>query len=100
MAGLEIAWRSCAEAATDGGTMDEGIDSIHIDLRAAMRRRSERGYRHGQRVGLLAAAFGDWLGLEASHVGRRRYAAELHDIAKLALSAELLEKLGALDVQE
>lgn len=97
MAGLEIARRSCAEVTTDGGTMDEGI---HIDLRAAMHRRSARGYRHGQRVGLLAAAFGDWLGLEASHVGRLRYAAELHDIAKLALSAELLEKLGALDVQE
>ena len=92
MAGLEIARRSWAEATTDGGTMDEGI---HIDLRAAMHRRSARGYRHGQRVGLLAAAFGDWLGLEAGHVGRLRYAAELHDIAKLALSAELLEKPGA-----
>jgi putative two-component system response regulator len=80
--------------------MDEGIDSIHTDLRTAMRRRSTRSYRHGQRVGLLAAAFGDWLGLDASHIGRLRHAAELHDIGKLALSAELLEKPGALDAQE
>jgi len=80
--------------------MDQGIDSSQTDLLATMRRRSTRSYCHGQRVGLLAAAFGDWLGMEASHVGRLRYAAELHDIGKLALSAELLEKPGTLDVKD
>src|SRR5215472_9751468 len=65
-----------------------------------MRDHAARSYRHSQRVGLLAAAFGRWLGLEASHVDKLRHAAELHDIGKLALSAELLEKPGALDPEE
>jgi len=86
-ADLETTWRTCTETTTGGGTMDQGIDSSQTDLLATMRRRSTRSYCHGQRVGLLAAAFGDWLGMEASHVGRLRYAAELHDIGKLALSA-------------
>ncbi len=57
-------------------------------------------YHHGQRVGALCVALAEVLGLGACHVGKLRRAAELHDIGKLALSPELLQKPGTLDAME
>src|SRR5215469_13447993 len=80
--------------------MSEVDDSVHASLRTAMRLRSIQIYRHGERVGFLSAALGHVLGLEHSHVGRLRHAAELHDIGKLELSEEILENPGALDAEQ
>jgi HD-GYP domain-containing protein (c-di-GMP phosphodiesterase class II) len=75
-------------------------NSTHSALRNAMQRLSPRSFSHGQRVGLLSAAFGDALGLGRSDVIDLRYAAELHDIGKLALSRGLIDKPGPLDAEE
>ena len=80
--------------------MGDIVSSTHLELRAALYRRSTRIYRHGERVGLLCVAFGDVLGLEEGHIAELRHAAELHDIGKLAVPLELLEKRGALDQEE
>jgi putative nucleotidyltransferase with HDIG domain len=55
---------------------------------------------HSCRVGRLAQAMGQTLGLAADDVRNLRRAALLHDVGKLAVSSRILEKPGKLDDDE
>lgn len=55
---------------------------------------------HIERVGEHAATIARALGLEDSHVELIRLAAPLHDIGKIGVPSELLNKVGPLDDEE
>lgn len=57
-------------------------------------------YRHSEGVAALSRAVGGRLGLEAVELREVIETAELHDVGKLALPDEILEKPGALDDEE
>lgn len=68
-------------------------------LRALAERNSALG-QHLSGVGDLAEAVAGKLGLDADEVEQIRYAAELHDVGKVAIPDAILEKPGALDASE
>ncbi len=51
---------------------------------------------HAERVAVYAVATGAELGLSESELRSLRYAAELHDVGKVRVAPELLNKLGEL----
>ena len=55
---------------------------------------------HSVGVARLARYLGERLGLEAGHVGRLEIAALLHDLGKLRVPDEILDKPGRLDERE
>ena len=55
---------------------------------------------HSVGVARLARYLGERLGLEAGHVGRLEIAALLHDLGKLRVPDEILDKPGRLDARE
>ncbi|MGC8511252.1 MAG: HD domain-containing phosphohydrolase [Acidimicrobiales bacterium] len=55
---------------------------------------------HQSRVGAVAAAIGDALGLDADHVEGLRMAGQLHDLGKIAVPAEILTRPGRLNDME
>jgi len=55
---------------------------------------------HGAGVSVLAAAFGDYLGLDRRQVGELAVAGLLHDVGKALTPRELLEKPGTLTEEE
>ena len=57
-------------------------------------------YRHGQRVGLLAAFLGAWMGLSGEALHQLRVAAALHDIGKLAVPTGILQKSSPFGINE
>lgn len=59
-----------------------------------MHQPGERG--HSERVAVYATAIGEALGLRGEELRTLRYAAELHDVGKIAVDAGTLSKLGKL----
>jgi HD-GYP domain-containing protein (c-di-GMP phosphodiesterase class II) len=59
---------------------------------------SERG--HAERVAVYAVAIGDRLGLDDEALLNLRYAALLHDVGKISVDAQLLQKMGQLSEEE
>ena len=55
---------------------------------------------HLEHVASLAARTASELGLSAEQVDLTRRAAELHDVGKLAIPTEILDKTGPLDASE
>lgn len=74
-------------------------DTVRALVRVAALR--ERGAdRHSARVAVLAVATGEKLGLGDEELLTLRRAAELHDIGKVAISDNILCKLGRLTEEE
>ena len=69
-------------------------------LLAALRERSPELRDHSQAVTHLALRVGERLGLDGERLEQLRWAAELHDVGKLAIPDAILEKPGSLDEGE
>ena len=69
-------------------------------LAAAIEERDNYTHEHAQRLVHLARGVGMMLGLPAEDVDRIAHAALLHDVGKLAMPTELLEKAGPLTPEE
>lgn len=72
----------------------------YSELTLALQVADRATYRHGQRVGILAAILGAWMGFSGEALLQLRSAASLHDIGKLALPAGLLQKSASFDHEE
>jgi putative nucleotidyltransferase with HDIG domain len=74
-------------------------DTVKALVRVAAMR--EKGAdQHSARVAVLAVATGEKLGMSDEQLRVLRYAAELHDIGKVAISENILGKLGKLSEEE
>jgi diguanylate cyclase (GGDEF)-like protein len=69
-------------------------------LAAAIEERDNYTHEHSQRLVHLARGVAMMLGLPADDVDRIAHAALLHDVGKLAMPVELLEKAGPLTDEE
>ena len=81
------------------GRMSAGNQSKEVLLRALSERNAELG-SHLSGVADLAEAIARSLGLRADEVELVRHAAELHDVGKVAVPDEILNKPGPLDEAE
>ena len=73
--------------------------SRDVLLRALQERNPELAERHAA-VARLAEAIGERMRLPAEERAQLRQAAELHDVGKLAIPEEILNKPGALDPED
>jgi diguanylate cyclase (GGDEF)-like protein len=78
------------------GRMSAGNQSKEVLLRALSERNPELG-SHLSGVADLAEATARSLGLRADEIEQVRHAAELHDVGKVAVPDEILNKPGPLD---
>ena len=62
--------------------------------------KNPREEAHSKRVSKLSSAIGEALGLKESEINNIKTAGLLHDIGKMAISNEVLEKNGPLDAAE
>jgi diguanylate cyclase (GGDEF)-like protein len=69
-------------------------------LAAAIEERDSRTHEHSERVVHLSRGVAMMLGLPADDVERIAHAALLHDVGKLAIPAEILDKNGPLTREE
>src|SRR5581483_1548333 len=74
-------------------------ESQNVLLRALAERNRELG-QHNDDVAVLVHAVATELGLDPAAVVAVRRAAELHDVGKLAIPDDILNKPGALDEVE
>jgi HD-GYP domain-containing protein (c-di-GMP phosphodiesterase class II) len=81
-------------------SLADGDTSIVDGLVQMVRVRDPITASHLDAVGLLARRLGQTLELEEVTVNRLSAAARLHDIGKIAISLNILEKPGALDDHE
>ena len=86
------------------GERTAALDALQLEMfeRLAMiaEFRDDETGQHTQRVGELAAAVGQRLGLGDDEVTRLRFAARLHDIGKIAIPDSVLLKPGKLTDSE
>jgi putative nucleotidyltransferase with HDIG domain len=81
--------------------VDEEIDSVGLDRWIATVRNHHRGtYQHSLLVSGIASRFGLALGLPAGERQTLTAAALVHDIGKIRISTELLDKIGPLNDAE
>jgi two-component system cell cycle response regulator len=86
-------------AQKQSGRASPGRQSSDVLLRALAERNASLGdHLHG--VAELAEAVGIALGLEGEPLDDLRRAAELHDVGKMAIPDEILDKPGPLDEKE
>ena len=71
-----------------------------LALITALAGHDRRTRGHSERVRVFADLLGDELGLSTEDRDRLRWAALLHDIGKLEITAQVLNKAGALDAGE
>jgi len=72
----------------------EHDDLFHII--EAVRSKDAYTYKHSVGVGVLASLIGKWMGMEASEQSLIATAATLHDVGKMKVSQELLQKADRL----
>jgi diguanylate cyclase (GGDEF)-like protein len=77
-----------------------GSPSAVQALAAAIEERDSRTHEHSERVVHLSRGVAMMLGLPADDVERIAHAALLHDVGKLAIPAEILDKNGPLTREE
>jgi two-component system cell cycle response regulator len=88
--------RMYAEKAAASGSRAQARDV----LMQLLNERTPNLHEHVTTVGGLVAAIGGQLGLDAERLEELLRAAELHDIGKLAIPDEILEKPGSLTPRE
>jgi putative nucleotidyltransferase with HDIG domain len=79
---------------------DARLDAIADAFASVIDAKSPYTSEHSQRVATLAVAIAERLGFSAAHVTRLRRAALLHDIGKLGVPNNILDKAGRLTDQE
>jgi putative nucleotidyltransferase with HDIG domain len=62
--------------------------------------KSPKEKMHSERVGNTAASIGEWMGLAEEKVNMIRIAGYLHDIGKIGIPENVLNKRGKLNKQE
>ena len=84
------------------GLADDGTQAAQriLTLITALQAHDGRTRGHAERVRVYTDMLTEELGLPTADRDRIRWAALLHDIGKLAISAQLLNKSGALDDEE
>jgi HD-GYP domain-containing protein (c-di-GMP phosphodiesterase class II) len=87
--------RRVEEARANGlaGEPEVAADSV-LTLIAALGNHDRRTRGHSERVRAFTDLIGEELGLDADDRDRLRWAALLHDVGKLMISSELLNKVG------
>ncbi len=82
----------------------ESLDRAYLGtaeaLSAALESKDSYTAAHSRAIGDNSVAVGAMLGLEGDELRMLRYAATLHDIGKLAIRHEILNKPGPLDAAE
>ena len=73
-------------------------DFIH--LFTALKAKDDYTYRHNIAVGMLANLLGNWLGLKKKELLQLTTAALLHDVGKMLIPTEILNKPGKLTAEE
>lgn len=69
-------------------------------LLSTLQAKDDYTYRHNIGVGVLAALLGKWLGLGEDELSELTMAATLHDIGKMKIPLEILNKPGPLTEEE
>jgi diguanylate cyclase (GGDEF)-like protein/putative nucleotidyltransferase with HDIG domain len=62
--------------------------------------KSERERKHSERVGKISEVIAQKMGLSKSEIDKVRVAGRLHDIGKIAIDENILNKAGKLDAKE
>lgn len=57
-------------------------------------------YRHSTGVSMMSAMIGNWMGLPEADISRLAMAGMLHDVGKMYISPEILQKPGRLEAEE
>lgn len=89
----------CMYRAKFTGKPSVSDDTIQV-LMGALYERSEREESHSQRVSQLSLNLGRELGLSAQEQAELKVAGLFHDIGKISIDGELLNKPGALTPEE
>ncbi|WP_300675160.1 HD domain-containing phosphohydrolase [Desulfoluna sp.] len=76
------------------------IENILISMANAVEAKDVYTKGHIQRVSNMAMALGKRMGLSASEIDALRFAGILHDIGKIAIPREILNKPGPLGLEE
>ena len=79
---------------------DQGALSIIYTLAAAVDAKDHYAHNHSQKVKEYAAALAKSLNLEPADIARLSTCALLHDIGKIGISNEILNKASELDAKE
>ncbi len=92
---------------TAEAVLAEHVEAVEASLRATVEvatslseMRDPYTAGHQRRVGDIAAAIGEELGLDPGRLEGLRVAGRLHDIGKIAIPAEILTRPGRLSVEE
>lgn len=81
--------------------LEESDNGIHmLEMIQGMRDMDDLTYVHSLNVSLICAVFGNWLKLSEEEVGILTISGLLHDIGKLMIPAEILNKPGKLTQNE
>jgi putative two-component system response regulator len=78
----------------------EEHQSVILSLASALEAKDPYTRGHSERVGLLAMKLGRRLGLDDESCRLLRFAGQLHDIGKIGMPGDLLNKRGRLDEDE
>lgn len=92
--------RRVAEIRTSGAVTEaEGAEAL-LELAAALAQHDRFTRGHGERVRAYSAMIGAELGLDKLEQSKLQWAGLIHDVGKLAVPAEILNKAGALTSEE
>lgn len=96
----ELTRRLEAIASEKTGALTAAEVDIAERLAVVVELRDYGGDRHTHRVGRMAAAIAQAIGLDSAQVELYRRAAPLHDIGKIGVPDEILLKRGSLSLEE
>jgi len=80
--------------------LQDNFERVVTALAAAVEAKDRTTEGHVQRVGRLAVAVGRRLGIEGERMRLLRYAALLHDVGKIGVPEQILNKRGQLTAEE
>ncbi len=92
--------RQISDLRDGGGIDDRGAAETLLRLVAALRAHDRFTRGHGERVRAYAALIGDELGLDDIERSKLQWAGLIHDIGKLEVPDEILNKEGSLTAAE
>lgn len=79
----------------------EGVNTVHIfDMLQNMHTHDDSIYVHSMNVSLISATIGKWLNLSENDINNLTLAGLLHDLGKLSVPSEILNKQGKLTEEE
>jgi HD-GYP domain-containing protein (c-di-GMP phosphodiesterase class II) len=71
-----------------------------VGLFASLQSKDDYMYRHNIAVGVIATLIGKWVGLKEAELSQLSMAAALHDVGKIKIPLEILNKSGKLTKDE